>query len=100
MATEPIKREGRFVNEKLKTWKECIKTNFHGQDIPYNMHCNARAVLKIDSVYKQGKNYHPQVMLKSVNTPMQKTNNAACRVMMMMMDFLRCKKKAKKIFVT
>ena len=25
------------------------------------MHCNATAVFKIDSVYKQGKNYHPQV---------------------------------------
>ena len=24
------------------------------------MHCNATAVLKIDSVYKQGKNFHPQ----------------------------------------
>ena len=59
MATEPIKREGRFVNGKLKTWKEHIKINFHGQDVPYNMHCNATAVLKIDSVYKQGKNYHP-----------------------------------------
>ena len=61
MATEPIKSEGSYVNGKLKTWKECIKTNFHGQDVPYNMHCNATAVLKIDSVYKQGKNYHPQV---------------------------------------
>ena len=61
MATEPIKREGRYVNGKLKTWRECIKTNFHGQDVPYNMHCNATAVLKIDSVYKQGRNYHPQV---------------------------------------
>ena len=59
MVTEPIKREGRFVNGKLKTWKEHIKTNFHGQDVPYNMHCNATAVLKIDSVYKQGKNYYP-----------------------------------------
>ena len=26
MATEPIKREGRYVNGKFKTWKECIKT--------------------------------------------------------------------------
>ena len=60
-ATEPIKREGRYVNGKLKTWKEHIKANFHSQDVPYNMHCNATAVLKIDSVYKQGKNYHPQV---------------------------------------
>ena len=50
MATEPIKREGKYVHEKLKTWKECIKANFHGQDIPYDMYCNATAVLKIDSV--------------------------------------------------
>ena len=64
MATEPIKREGRYVNGKLKTWKERIKTNFHGQDIPYNMHCNATSVLEIDSVYKQGKNYHPQVYVE------------------------------------
>ena len=61
MATEAIKRESRYVNGKLKAWKERIKTNFYGQDVPYIMHCNATAVLKIDSVYKQGKNYHPQV---------------------------------------
>ena len=61
IATKPIKREGRYVLGKLKTWKKRIKTNFHGQDVPYNMHCDATAVLKIDSVYKQSKNYHPQV---------------------------------------
>ena len=64
MATEPIKIEGRYVYGKLKTWKERIKTNFHGQDVPYDMHCNATAVLKIDSVYKQGKNYHPQAYVE------------------------------------
>ena len=64
MTTEIIKSEGRYVNGKLKTWKERIKTNFHGQDVPYDMHCNATAVLKIDSVYKQGKNYHPQVYVE------------------------------------
>ena len=53
MATEPIKRKGRYVNDKLKTWK----------DVPYSMHCNATAV-KIDSVYKQGKDYHPQVYVE------------------------------------
>ena len=31
-------------------------------------------------------------MLKSVNTPMQETNNAACLVMIMM-NFSRCEKK-------
>ena len=62
LATEPIK--GKYVYGKLKTWKERIKTNFHGQDVPYDMYCNATAVLKIDSVYKQGKNYHPQVYVE------------------------------------
>ena len=64
MSTERIKRESRYVNGKLKRWKEHIKTNVHVQDVPYSMHCNATAVLKIDSVYKQGKNYHPQVYVE------------------------------------
>ena len=64
IATGPIKRESRCVNGKLKTWKKRIKTNVCGQDVPYNMHCNTMAVLKIDSVYKQGKNYLPQVYVE------------------------------------
>ena len=59
--SEPIKGEGRYVHGKLKMWKERIKTDFHGQDVPYGMYCNATAVLMIDSVYQQGKDYHPQV---------------------------------------
>ena len=34
---------------QLKMWKERIKTNFHGQDVPYDMYCNATAVLNIGS---------------------------------------------------
>ena len=64
LATEPIKSEDKYVHGKLKTWKECIKVNFHGQDIPYDMYCNATAVLKTDSVYKQGKSYHPQLYVE------------------------------------
>ena len=64
MLTEPIKRESRYVNGKLKTWKERIKTNFHGQDVLCNKHCNAAAVLKVEAVYKQGKNYSPQVYVE------------------------------------
>ena len=62
LATELIK--GKYVRGKLKTWKISIKTNFHGQDVPYNMYCNATAVLKIDFVYKQGKNYYPQTYVE------------------------------------
>ena len=62
LATEPIK--GNNVRGKLKTWKERIKTNFHGQNVSYHMYCNATAVLKIDSVYKQGKSYHRQTYVE------------------------------------
>ena len=47
----------------MKTWKKDIKTNFHGHLPPYDVYCNATAVLKIDSVYKQGKNYHSQTYI-------------------------------------
>ena len=62
LVTEPIK--SRCVYAKLKTWKERIKTNFHGQDVPYDMYCNATVVLKIDSIYKHCKNYHPQTYVE------------------------------------
>ena len=64
MATEPIKGESKYVHGKLKMWKGRKKTNFYGQDVPYDMYCNATAVLKINSVYKQGKNFHPQVYVE------------------------------------
>ena len=41
------------------------------------MYCNATSVLKIDSVYKQGKNYHPQVYIeecKYTNAEKQQCN--------------------------
>ena len=76
LATETIK--DKYDRGKLKTWKESIKINFHGQDVPYDMFCNETAVLKIDSVCKQGKNYLLRYMLKNAKMPMQKKNNAAC----------------------
>ena len=78
VASETIKREGRYVYGKLETWKEHRKTNFHGQDVPYNMHCNATAVSKIDSVYKQGKNYHPQVYVEECKYTNAENEQAAC----------------------
>ena len=67
LATEPIK--GNNVRGKLKTWKKDIKTNFHGRIVPYNTYCNATAVLKIDFVYKQGKNYHSQTYVEECKYP-------------------------------
>ena len=79
LKTEPIK--GKYVYGKLKIWKERIKTGFYVQDVLYSMYCNVTAVLKIDSLYKQGKNYHPQVlryMLKTVNITMQESDKVTC----------------------
>ena len=64
LATGAIKGGGKYVHGKLKTWKDHIKTNIHGQDVPYDMYYNATAVLKIDTVYKQSRNYHPQVYVE------------------------------------
>ena len=66
LVAEPIKRESRYVNDKLKTWKERIKTNFHSQDVPYNMHCNATAlfILYVNKV----KIIILRYMLKSADT--------------------------------
>ena len=52
------------MHGKLKTWKDGIKTNFHGQDVPYDRYCIATAVLKIDSLYKESKSYHSQVYVE------------------------------------
>ena len=60
LTTGRMKSVGRYVHGKLKMWKERIKSNFHGQDVPYDMYCNATAVLKIDSAYKEGENYHAE----------------------------------------
>ena len=64
LATETIQGEDKYVHGKLKMWKEDIKTNFHGQAVPYDVYCHATAVLKIGSVYKQGKNFHLQVYVE------------------------------------
>ena len=97
MATEPIKKDVRYVNGKLKMWKERIKTDFHGQIVPYNMHCNATVVLKIDSVYKQGKNYHPQVYAEECKYT--KVENQQCIMLSDDVDdddrFFKCKKRPK-----
>ena len=39
-------RGDKYIDGKLKTLEEDIKTNFQSQDIPYDMYCNATSVLK------------------------------------------------------
>ena len=48
LTEEPTKGKDKYMHGKLKTWKVRIKTNSHGQDVPYDIYCNTTAVLKID----------------------------------------------------
>ena len=64
LTREPIEDKEKYIYGNLKTWKDCIKPNFHGQEVPYDVYCNATVVIKIDSVYRQGMNHHSQVYLE------------------------------------
>ena len=55
---------GSFVNAKLLTWEDEIKTNFHGKEIPLYTNIYATCVLKIGNIYKQADKYYPQVYIK------------------------------------
>ena len=63
LSKEPV-RDNKYLKCKLKTWKERINTNFHGKTVPHDTYCTATGILKIDSVYSQGKNFYPQAYLE------------------------------------
>ena len=69
LATEPIKVEEKYVYGKLKTWKDCINTNFHSQEVSYDVYCNETAILKIDSVYRQSNNHHQSTTIGNNSIP-------------------------------
>ena len=70
---------------KFKQWKDRIRTDFHGKDIPYNQCCEATAVLKVGSVYKQGSNLSsgvrggPQVYVEEAK--IKPVENSKCRLL-------------------
>ena len=63
LTKDPVNKDC-YVNGKLKTWKEKITTNFHGKSVPHEERCEATAILTIDSVYSQGKNFYPEAYLE------------------------------------
>ena len=60
---EPLK-EGCYLNAKLNVYQDKIRTDFHGEETPYNQYFKATAALKVKSVYKQGSNYLPKVYVE------------------------------------
>ena len=63
LTKDPVNKD-HYVNGQLKTWKEKITTNFHGKSVPHEERCEATAILKVDSLYSQGKNFYLQAYLE------------------------------------
>ena len=58
------------MHVELKMWEEHIKTNFHGQDVPHDMHCNLTAMAKVNPIHKEGKKTIIFRYMLNVNTLM------------------------------
>ena len=62
--SEPLYNE-KYLKTKIKAYKGKINTNFHNNKIPKeDSQCICLSVILIDSVFRTGNNYHPQVFLK------------------------------------
>ena len=62
--SEPVYNE-KYLKAKIKSCKEKINTNFHDNKIPKNSsQFICLSVILINSVFRTGKNYYPQVFLE------------------------------------
>ena len=66
-------KNGKYINPKLIKWNGEINTRFNGEKGGYacdverrfsGKAVEAKGILRISYVYRQGSNYHPQVFLK------------------------------------
>ena len=62
--SEPVYNE-KYLNTKIKSCNGKINTNFHNNRIPKEgSQCICLSVILINSVFRIGKNYYPQVFLE------------------------------------
>ena len=62
--SEPVYNE-KYLKAKIKSYNGKINTNFHDNKIPKeSSQFICLSVILIDSVFRTGKNYYPQVFLK------------------------------------
>lgn len=73
----PTIKDEKYLRCKLKTWKDSIKTNFHGKPVPHDTYCTAAGILKIDSVYNQRQKNYPQVYLEECKYSANDTQTCA-----------------------
>ena len=64
--SEPVYHE-KYLKAKIKSCNGKINTNFHNNEIPKESpQLTCLLVILIDSVFRMGKNYYPQVFLEDL----------------------------------
>ena len=64
MASEPVYNE-KYLKAKVKSYNQKIKSNFHYNKIPKEgSQFICLSVILIDSAFRTGANYYPQVFLE------------------------------------
>ena len=64
---------GKYLKRKVKSYEGKIHTNFHNYKIPREAsQCICLSVILIDSVYRKGKKYYPQVLVNTANMFLKK----------------------------
>ena len=62
--SEPAYNE-KYIKTKIKSYKGKINTNFHNNKLPKEgSQCICLSVILINSVFRTGKSYYPQVFLE------------------------------------
>ena len=62
--SEPVYHE-KYLKTKMKSYNRKINTNFHNNEIPKeDSQYICLSVILIDSVFRTGENYYPQVFLE------------------------------------
>ena len=91
LTTDPLKREGKGMHGKLKTWKKVIRQIFMVK--LFHTACIARQqqFKKLTLYTNKVKTTTHRNIWRGINTTMQKFSNVACWVIQLMMDILRCK---------
>ena len=62
--SEPLYNE-KYLRSKIKSYEGKISNNFHGDEKPKeSSQCICLSVILIDSVFRAGKIYYPEVLLE------------------------------------
>ena len=61
--SEPVYNE-KYLKAKIKSYDGKINTNFHNKIPKEGSHCICSSIVLINTVFRKGKNYYPQVFLE------------------------------------